>query len=175
LLRQILPALKLVTKHENRPWKTQKVYIFRTSSVIDLLQGKAHIMRSKTLISTIALAGILATSMSCSAYADGGRHGGHGGNNGIAIAAGVLGALAIGSIIANANAAPAYPAPQPYYQPPAQTYYEAPQQYYQPAPPPQVVYQPAPVYYPAQPAAVYIEGGYGRHHWREHRPGYYGY
>jgi len=131
-------------------------------------------MRSRTLISTIALAGMLAASVSGSAYADGGHRGHGGGNNGIAIAAGVLGALAIGSIIANANAAPVYSAPQPYYQSPPQTYYEAPQPYYPPAPP-QVVYQPAPVYYPPQPAAVYIEGGYGRPHWREHRHGYYGY
>ncbi len=129
-------------------------------------------MRSKTLISTIALAGVLATSLSTSAYADGGRHRG-GGNNGVAIAAGVLGALAIGSIIANANAGPVY-APAPTYyqpQPQPQPYYEAPQQYYQPAPQPQVYYQPAPVYYQPQPAAVYVEGGWrGRHH----RP-YYGY
>lgn len=127
-------------------------------------------MRSKTLISTIALAGVLATSLSTSAYADGGRHRG-GGNNGVAIAAGVLGALAIGSIIANANAAPVYAPAPTYYQPQPQTYYEAPQQYYQPAPQPQVYYQPAPVYYQPQPAAVYVEGGWrGRHH----RP-YYGY
>lgn len=135
-------------------------------------------MRSKTLISTIVLAGVLATSMSTSAFADGGRRG-HGGNNGVAIAAGVLGALAIGSIIANANAGPVYSAPtyyqqpaQTYYQQPAQTYYEAPQQYYQPAPQPQAYYQPAPVYYQPQPAAVYVEGGgwRGRHHRQ-----YYGY
>ncbi len=128
-------------------------------------------MRSKTLISTIVLAGVLATSMSTSAFAEGGRHRGHGGNNGVAIAAGVLGALAIGSIIANANAGPVYSAPS-YYQQPAQTYYEAPQQYYQPAPQPQVYYQPAPVYYQPQPAAVYVEGGgwRGRHHRQ-----YYGY
>jgi hypothetical protein len=121
-------------------------------------------MRSKTLISTIVLAGVLATSMSTSAFADGGRRG-HGGGNGVAIAAGVLGALAIGSIIANANAGPVYSAPT-YYQQPAQTYYEAPQQYYQPAPQPQAYYQPAPVYYQPQPAAVYVEGGgwRGRHH-----------
>lgn len=127
-------------------------------------------MRSKTLISTIVLAGVLATSMSTSAFADGGRRG-HGGNNGVAIAAGVLGALAIGSIIANANAGPVYSAPT-YYQQPAQTYYEAPQQYYQPAPQPQAYYQPAPVYYQPQPAAVYVEGGgwRGRHHRQ-----YYGY
>jgi hypothetical protein len=127
-------------------------------------------MRSKTLISTIVLAGVLATSMSTSAFADGGRRG-HGGNNGVAIAAGVLGALAIGSIIANANAGPVYAAPT-YYQQPAQTYYEAPQQYYQPAPQPQAYYQPAPVYYQPQPAAVYVEGGgwRGRHHRQ-----YYGY
>jgi hypothetical protein len=127
-------------------------------------------MRSKTLISTIVLAGVLATSMSTSAFADGGRRG-HGGNNGVAIAAGVLGALAIGSIIANANAGPVYSAPT-YYQQPAQTYYEAPQQYYQPAPQPQAYYQPAPVYYQPQPTAVYVEGGAwrGRHHRQ-----YYGY
>lgn len=127
-------------------------------------------MRSKTLISTIVLAGVLATSLSTSAFADGGRRG-HGGNNGVAIAAGVLGALAIGSIIANANAGPVYSAPT-YYQQPAQTYYEAPQQYYQPAPQPQAYYQPAPVYYQPQPAAVYVEGGgwRGRHHRQ-----YYGY
>ena len=135
-------------------------------------------MRSKTLISTIVLAGMLATSLSTSAYADGGRHRGHGGHggghrgNGVAIAAGVLGALAIGSIIANANAAPVYSAPPTYYPPPAPTYYEAPPQYYQPAPQPQSYYQPAPVYYQPQPAAVIIESGRPWH--RHHRP-YYGY
>jgi hypothetical protein len=131
-------------------------------------------MRSKTLISTIVLAGVLATSLSTSAYADGGRyrgHGGHGGN-GLAIAAGVLGALAIGSVIANANAAPVYSAPPAYYPPPAQSYYEAPPQYYQPAPQPQVYYQPAPVYYQPQPAAVIVEGRPWRGH---HRNYYYGY
>lgn len=128
-------------------------------------------MRSKTLISTIALAGVLATSLSTSAYADGGRHRGHGGN-GVAIAAGVIGALALGSVIASASAAPVYSAPPAYY-PPAQTYYEAPVQYYQPAPRPQVYYQPAPVYYQPQPAAVIVESGrpwHGHHH--RH---YYGY
>lgn len=129
-------------------------------------------MRSKTLISTIALAGLLATSLSTSAYADGGRHRGHGGN-GVAIAAGVLGALAIGSVIASANAAPVYSAPPAYYPPPpARTYYEAPPQYYQPAPQPQVYYQPAPVYYQPQPAAVIVEGG---RPWRGHHRHYYGY
>jgi len=130
-------------------------------------------MRSNTLISTIALAGVLATSLSTSAYADGGRHRGHGGNgNGVAIVAGVLGALAIGSVIANANAAPVYSAPPAYY-PPAQTYYEAPPQYYQPAPQPQVYYQPAPVYYQPPAAAVVIEGG---RPWRgHHHRHYYGY
>jgi hypothetical protein len=132
-------------------------------------------MRSKTLISTIVLAGVLATSLSSSAYADGGRHRGHGGNggNGFAIAAGVLGALAIGSVIANANAAPVYSAPPAYYPPPAQSYYEAPPQYYQQAPQPQVYYQPAPVYYQPQPAAVIVETG---RPWRgHHRNYYYGY
>ncbi|SMP74633.1 hypothetical protein [Noviherbaspirillum suwonense] len=129
-------------------------------------------MRSKTLISTIALAGVLATSLSTSAYADGGRHrGGHGGN-GVAIAAGVLGALAIGSVIANAAAAPVYSAPPAYYPPPppARTYYEAPPQYYQPAPQPQAYYQPAPVYYQPQPAAVIVESP---RPWRGHHHRYY--
>ena len=135
-------------------------------------------MRSKTLISTIALAGVLATSLSTSVYAEGGRHrGGHGGHggNGFAIAAGVLGALAIGSVIANANAAPVYSAPPAYYPPPppARSYYEAPPQYYQQAPQPQVYYQPAPVYYQPQPAAVIVESG---RPWRgHHRNNYYGY
>jgi hypothetical protein len=144
-------------------------------------------MRSKTLISTIA-AGLLAASLSSPALADGGRyhgnggyrghggHGGHGGNNGAAVVAGVLGALVVGSIIANANAAPSYAPPQTYYQPPpAPTYYEAPRTYYQPAPPPQGYYQPAPVYQ-AQPATVVIESGYERPYWRErYQRHYYGY
>ena len=129
-------------------------------------------MRSKTLISTIALAGVLATSLSTSAYADGGHHG-HGGN-GVAIAAGVLGAIAIGSVIASAAAAPVYAAPPAYYPPPppARTYYEAPPQYYQPAPQPQVYYQPAPVYYQPQPVAVVVNSG---RPWRGPHRHYYGY
>lgn len=141
-------------------------------------------MRSKTLISAIAAAGLLAASLSNPALADGGRyhgnggyrgHGGHG-NNGAAVVAGVLGALVVGSMIASANAAPSYAPPQTYYQPPpAPTYYEAPRTYYQPAPPPQVYYQPAPVYQ-AQPAAVVIESGYAQPYWRErHHRHYYGY
>lgn len=146
-------------------------------------------MRSKTLISTIAAAGLLAASLSSPALADGGRHhgnggghrghgghSGHGGNNGAAVVAGVLGALVVGSIIANATAAPSYAPPRTYYQPPpAPTYYEAPRTYYQPAPPPQVYYQPAPVYQ-AQPARVVIESGYERPYWRErYQRHYYGY
>lgn len=142
-------------------------------------------MRSKTLISTIAAAALLAASLSSPALADGGRHhgngghrghGGHGGNNGAAVVAGVLGALVVGSLIANATAAPSYAPPQTYYQPPpAPTYYEAPRTYYQPAPPPQVYYQPAPVYQP-QPARVVIESSYERPYWRErHQRHYYGY
>lgn len=146
-------------------------------------------MRSKTLISTIAAAGLLAASLSSPALADGGRHhgnggghrghgghSGHGGNNGAAVVAGVLGALVVGSIIANATAAPSYAPPRTYYQPPpAPTYYEAPRTYYQPAPPPQVYYQPAPVYQ-AQPARVVIESGYERPSWRErYQRHYYGY
>lgn len=137
-------------------------------------------MRSKTLISTIAIAGLLAASLSTSAYAERGRHRDHGrnGGNGVAIVAGVLGGLAIGSIIASANAAPVYAAPPTYYQPPARSYYEAPPQYYQPAPQPQTYYQPAPVYYqPAPvyyqpPAAVIVESP---RPWRQQHHGYYGY
>ena len=146
-------------------------------------------MRSKTLISSIAAAGVLAASLSGAAQAEGGRHhgghrghgghGGHGGSNGAAVVAGVLGALVVGSIIANATAAPSYAPPQTYYppQPQPQSYYEAPRQYYQP--PAQVYYQPAPpppVYYQPRPAAVVVESGYGQPHWRErHHRQYYGY
>jgi hypothetical protein len=141
-------------------------------------------MRSKTLISTIAASALLAASLSGAAHADGGRyhgnggyrgHGGHGGNNGAAVVAGVLGALVVGSIIANANSAPSYAPPQTYYQPPpAPTYYEAPRTYYQPSPPPQVYYQQAPVYQ-AQPATVVIQSGYERPYWRERQRYQYGY
>jgi hypothetical protein len=134
-------------------------------------------MRSKTLISTIALTGMLAASLSTSAHADGGwrgghgghggHHGGRGGNNGAAVVAGVLGALVVGSIIANAASAPSYAPPQAYYPPAAPAYYEAPRPYYQPAPQ---------AYYPAQPAAVVVDDGYGRRYYREPRQqGYYGY
>jgi hypothetical protein len=124
-------------------------------------------MRSKTFISTIALTAMLGVSLTPAAHADGrwdrghgghGRHGGHGGDNGAAIVAGVRGALVIGSVIANATAAPSYSPPQPYYPNAAPTYYGSAPTYYDNAP--QDV-QPAPPqsYYPPQP--VTVQGGYG--------------
>lgn len=105
-------------------------------------------MKHTRLISSLLVAGVLATSMSTAAYA-GDRHG-HRGGNGAAIAAGILGAVVVGSLIAGSQPAYAQPAPQPYvtYNAPVQTYYEAPVQrvYYEqprvyaPPPPPQRVY-----------------------------------
>jgi hypothetical protein len=122
-------------------------------------------MRSKTLISTIALSAVLAASIT-PAHADRGHRHGHGnrGDNGAAIVAGVLGALVVGSLIANASA-PDYRL-APVYIPPAPTYYQPPPQYWQPAPPQ--------AYVPAQPAVV-SDDGYG-YRWRErsYQP-YYGY
>ncbi|SRR5450830_1085689 len=112
-------------------------------------------MLNKKLIPALLIATVLAASASTSAMARD-RDGG----NGLAIAAGIIGAVAVGSMIANA-ATPNY-APAPVYQ---QVYQPAPQPvYYQPQP---VYYQPAPVY--VRPAPVYVE--------REYRPrqGYQGY
>jgi hypothetical protein len=121
--------------------------------------GKVHIMQSKTFVSAIAATALFAATLT-PAHAEGrwehghGRHGDHG-NNGAAIVAGVLGALVIGSVIANAASAPSYAPPQVYVPPAAPAYYAAPTAYPQP---PQAYYPPQ-TYVPAQPVAV--QGGYG--------------
>lgn len=131
------------------------------------LNIKDIIMITRKLIPALLLTTVLAASASTSAFA---RE--RGGNNGIAIAAGILGAVAIGTMIsnANANAAPVYAAPA-YAAPPV--YRPVPQPvYYQPAP---VYVRPTPVY--VQPAPVYVERPYhGRPvYYRYQRPYYDGY
>lgn len=127
-------------------------------------------MMTKKLISAVAVAGVLAASVSTAAQAS--EHIRH---RNTAIAAGVLGAALIGSAIAsNNNAAPqTYYAPQQnYYQP--QGVYGA-QPYY---PSTTVVQAAAPAYYPSvqyvQPATevIYVDGH--RHHRRAYRDHYRG-
>ncbi|KAF1040257.1 MAG: hypothetical protein GAK35_03563 [Herbaspirillum frisingense] len=91
------------------------------------------------------------------------------GNDGVAIAAGIIGAVAIGSLIANANSVPA----QPVYQaPPQPVYYQAPQQVYYQAP--QQVYYEQPRYYAPPPRPVrYVERTEVRTYRYDDRPSYY--
>lgn len=125
-------------------------------------------MTRNKLISSLVIAGVLAASVSTAAFAD--DHRGRN-NNGTAtaIAVGVLGAVVIGSLLANSQ--PAYAAPQPYYPPQPAPVYQAAPAYYQPPPPPvqQTYYaQPQP-YYAPQPVTV-IEERYGaRHEYRDYR------
>ena len=114
-------------------------------------------MISKKLIPALLISTVLAASVSSSAMAHD--------RDGLAIAAGILGAVAVGSIIA--NTAPVYAAPQPVYQPvyqqvPQPVYYQAPQQVY---------YQPAQVY--AAPTAVYVAPQYRHYHHRDYDRRYY--
>ena len=86
----------------------------------------------KKSLTALLIVGALASSVvSTSAFAHGGR-----GGNGFAIAAGVLGAVAVGTLIANSAQQPVYQEPQPVYYapPPQQVYYQPPPQYYQPRP-----------------------------------------
>ena len=135
-------------------------------------------MAGNKIISSVIIVGVLAASVSTSALADdyrGNRHG-----NGAAIVAGILGAVVIGSLIADSQ--PAYAAPQSYYQPQAQpySYYDAQPQAYYPQQAVQPVYYDQPrQYYAPAPAVIYGDSGYrGRHDYREHyrydRGGYYG-
>lgn len=112
-------------------------------------------MTRNKMISSLVIAGVLAASVSTSALAGDRGHNG----NGAAIAAGILGAVVIGSLIANSQ--PTYAAPQPYYQPQPQPVYQAPPEAYYPPPvyqaPPQAYYRPQPVQrvYYAQPQPYY--------------------
>ncbi len=116
-------------------------------------------MRANKLITPLLIAGVLAASVSTTVYAD--DHRGRGNGNGAIIAAGIIGAVVIGSLLANSQ-----PQPQPVYAPPQPYYEPQPQPYY---PPQQVYYQQQPQYY--APPAVYIESGYDRHYRYHH--GYY--
>ena len=139
-------------------------------------------INSKT-VSALVIAGVFAASASMPAYAGGYYSDG-------AIAAGVLGAVLVGSAIANNNRnyapAPTYYAPQQsYYSAPQQSYYEAPQATYYQVPQttyyqaPQTYYAPAPVYYEppvryapryvAPRTTVYITGGYNDYYGHPHR------
>jgi hypothetical protein len=117
-------------------------------------------MISKKAFSVLVIAGVLASSVSTSAFAEG--H--HGMDRGTAVALGVLGGIVVGSIVASNNntapvySAPVYSAPAPVYSQP-QTYYQAPQQVY---------YQPQPVvqYYQSAPPVVYVNEH--RHHGHRH-------
>lgn len=113
--------------------------------------------RTKT-IASLLIAGVLAASVSTSALAGDRGHRGHrnGGGNGAAIAAGILGAVVVGSLIANSQ--PVYAAPQPYYAPPPQPVYQPAPQVYYPAPVQQTYYVPAQPYY--APPAVVVSGRY---------------
>jgi hypothetical protein len=96
---------------------------------------------ASVLIATTLLASAAVVSTPAMAHDRGG--------NGVAIAAGIIGAVAIGSLIANAQfrtglpgpaATGLLPGPQPvYYQPPQQVVYEQPR-YYAPPPPRPVRY-----------------------------------
>jgi len=106
--------------------------------------NKDCIMHTKKIVPVLLMASVLVSSISvsASAYADNHRR-----NENLAIAAGVLGAVAIGTMIANSNPAPHYVAPPPAY--PAYPAY---------APPPQVYVAPQPVY--VRPAPVYAAPAY---------------
>ncbi|HEY4072998.1 MAG TPA: hypothetical protein VGM52_07830 [Herbaspirillum sp.] len=87
-------------------------------------------MIGKKSLTALLIVGVMASSVPSSAFAHGR------GGNGLAIAAGVLGAVAVGSIIAN-SAQPVYEAPPPrayYGPPPEQVYYQAAPRYYEPPP-----------------------------------------
>ncbi|MBB3213550.1 hypothetical protein FHW67_002848 [Herbaspirillum sp. Sphag1AN] len=105
-------------------------------------------MISKKLVPALLISTVLAASVSNVAMAHD--------RNGLAIAAGIIGAVAAGTIIANSVPAPVVVAPQPVVQP----VYSTPQVVYYQAPPAPVYYQPAPVYY--RPAPVYVARDYPR-------------
>lgn len=89
-------------------------------------------MIGKKSLAGLLIVGVMASSVSTSAFARGG------GGDGFGIVAGVLGAVAVGSIIANSAPRPVYydaPPPQQYYYgPPQPVYYQPPPRYYQPPP-----------------------------------------
>jgi len=87
-------------------------------------------MIGKKSLAALLIVGVMASSVSTSAFARGG--------DGFGIVAGVLGAVAVGSIIANSAPRPVYydapPPQQDYYGRPHPVYYQPPPRYYQPPP-----------------------------------------
>ena len=122
-------------------------------------------MASKKIASVLIATTLLASAAVVSTPAMAHDRGG----NGVAIAAGIIGAVAIGSLIANSQPAPVYQAPL------QQVYYEAPQPvYYQP--PQQVVYEQPRYYAPPPPRPVrYVERTEVRTYRYDDRPDYYSY
>lgn len=106
-------------------------------------------MAQNKILASIFIADALATMASTPALAEGRNHSNN--NTGIAIAAGLLGAVVIGSLIANSQQ-PSHVQPQQYIQP--QPSYTAPQVYYQPQPVQQTYYEPTQSYYAPQPTIV---------------------
>jgi hypothetical protein len=134
------------------------------------------VMTRTRLFSSFVIAGVLAASVSGTAFAGDYHH--DRGGNGAALAVGILGAVVIGSLIANSQPAYAAPQPQPYYQPQPYPVYEAqPQAYYPPAPVQQTYYAPPQQYYAPQPVVVVGSRYRERHERREYRErgrdGYY--
>src|SRR3569623_3058532 len=122
-------------------------------------------MASKKFLSSLVSVGCLAAWVSPAAGAD--DHRNHGGGNGAAIAAGILGAAVIGSLIANSQPANAAPQPYPYYEAQPQAYYSPPpvqQVYSQPVAP--VYYEQSPQYYAQQSVTVIDRGYRDRHEYR---------
>lgn len=125
-------------------------------------------MKRNKSISSLVIVGVLAASVSTAALA--GDHRDRG--NGAAIVAGVLGAVVIGSLLANSQ--PAYVAPQPYYQPqPYQSYAVPAPTYYSPGPVRQTYYEPSQQYYESQPVARYSDRYERRQYRHRDRDGYY--
>jgi hypothetical protein len=116
------------------------------------------IMIRNKIISSLVVGGVLAMSVSTAALADDRRN--HHRGNGAAIAAGIIGAVVIGSLIANSQSAHA--APQPYYEPQPQTYYS-------PQPVQQIYYESPQRYYGSQPVHYAGRGYRERHEYRRHQ------
>jgi uncharacterized membrane protein YeaQ/YmgE (transglycosylase-associated protein family) len=120
-------------------------------------------MIGKKGLSALLIVGVMASSVSTAALAEGHR----GGGNGVAIAAGILGAVVVGSLIANSVQQPVYQAqPERYYAPPPQVYYEQQRQ--------PVYYQEAPRYYEPQRVA-YVHEYRERREYRERGDDHDGY
>lgn len=108
-------------------------------------------MAGYRIVSSLVVAGVLAASSSTSALANDHRSHGRHNNDGIAIVAGIIGAVVIGSILSNSQSAhvvhQTHPQPHQVYGQPQYYYEERPQPYYRSQPVRQVHYGSAPRYY----------------------------